>query len=156
MVYSCDKPFCIESRGIEGAGLTINFFNKAANEYFYPENKNLSPYSLDSLRVTDSKGNLLSTPYQLNSDPVNPLKRFNVVDIYPIFIPQQDAEAYNSEQTKYIFIRYNYTTYDTIRLVYKAERLKCINNYQYINAYYKNTLIAKGERPSGLIFTLNH
>ena len=76
----CGKP-CIESRGIEGAGLTITFFNNANNEYFYPENTNLSPYKIDSLRVKDSQGHLLTTPYHVNSDPVNPLKGF----MYPLF-----------------------------------------------------------------------
>ena len=111
LLYGCGKP-CIESRGIDGAGLTITFFHIANNEYFYPANTITypSPYKLDSLRVNDSQGHLLTNPYQINSDPANPLKGFYVVGIYPIFIPQEDQAAFDSEQTKYIYIKYNYNT----------------------------------------------
>lgn len=156
-LFSCLNP-CLESRGIEGAGLTITFFNTANNEYFYPENTNLSPYKIDSLRVKDSKGNLLRTPYQLNSDPRNPLFRIYVVDIYPIFIPSDDEAAYNSEQTKFIYIKYNYNTFDTLKLVYKAKHEKCANKYEYLKAYYRNNLIGEtyNSYSQGLLFKLNH
>ncbi len=157
LLSSCGKP-CIESRGIEGAGLTITFFHTANNEYFYPENTNLSPYKIDSLRVKDSQGHLLTTPYKLNQDPINPLKRFYVVDIYPIFIPSDDQAAFDSEQTKYIYIKYNYNTFDTLKLVYKAKKEKCANKYEYLKAYYKNTLISESYNSysQGLLFKLNH
>jgi len=152
----CGKP-CIESRGIEGAGLTITFFNNANNEYFYPENKNLSPYKIDSLRVKDSQGHLLTTPYHVNSDPVNPLKGFYVPTIYPIFIPQDDQAAFDSELTKYIYIKYNYNTFDTLKVVFKAKKEKCINNFEYIKVYYKNIILSESyNRPEPLVFTLNH
>ena len=155
-ISGCIKP-CIESRGIEGAGLTITFFSIANNEYFYPENLNLSPYKIDSLRVKDSNGKSLNTPHHLDQDPVNPLKRFSVVDIYPIFIPDDDAAAYNSEQTKFIYIKYNYNTFDTLKLVYKTKKEKCINNYEYIKAYYKNALLQDSYNlPNGLRFILKH
>jgi hypothetical protein len=51
---TCSKP-CIESRGIEGAGLTISFFNTTTNEYIYPVDTSLSAFRIDSLRVKDSK-----------------------------------------------------------------------------------------------------
>lgn len=155
--YGCGKP-CIEPRGIEGAGLTITFFNIANNEYFYPENTNLSPYGIDSLRVRDSQGHLLNTPYQRNSDPANPLKAFYVVGIYPIFIPQEDQAAFDSEQTKYIYIKYNYNTFDTLKLVYKAKKEKCANKYEYLKAYYRNALISESYNSysQGLLFKLNH
>lgn len=156
ILSGCTKP-CIESRGIEGAGLTIHFFNTANNEYFYPENKNLSPYNIDSLRVKDSKGKQLRTPYQLNSDPRNSLFGIYVVDIYPIFIPEDDQAAYDSEQTKFIYIKYNHNTFDTLKLVYKAKKEKCINNYEYIKAYYRNALLQESYNlPNGLRFTLKH
>ena len=87
LFISCGKP-CIESRGIEGAGLTITFFNTANNEYFYPENTSLSSYNIDSLRVKDSNGKLLTTPYHLKEDSANSLKRFMVPTIYPILFHQ--------------------------------------------------------------------
>lgn len=154
---SCGKP-CVEPRGIEGAGLTITFFNTANNEYFYPENTNLSPYNIDSLRVKDSNGKLLTTPYQLNSDPRNPLFRINVVDIYPIFIPSDDQAAYDIEQTKFIYIKYNYSTFDTLKLVYKTKKEKCANKYEYLKAYYKNNLIGESYNSysQGLFFILKH
>lgn len=157
LLYGCGKP-CIESRGIEGAGLTITFFNTTNNEYFYPVNTTLSPFNIDSLRVKDSQGHLLTTPFQVNSDPVNPLKGFYVVDIYPIFIPSEDQTAFDSEQTKYIYIKYNYNTFDTLKLVYKAKKEKCANKYEYLKAYYKNALISESYNSysQGLLFKLNH
>jgi hypothetical protein len=157
LFISCGKP-CIESRGIEGAGLTISFFNTSNNEYFYPENTNLSPYSIDSLRVKDSNGQLLTTPYQINSDPRNVLFGIYEVGIYPIFIPSDDQAAYEREQTKYIYIKYNYNTFDTLKLVYKASKEKCANKYEYLKAYYKNTLISEtyNSYSQGLLFTLKH
>ncbi|MBS1735676.1 MAG: hypothetical protein JSS98_03635 [Bacteroidetes bacterium] len=153
---SCSHP-CIEPRGIEGAGLTISFFNTFTNEYFYPENTALSPYNIDSLRVKDSNGKQLRTPYQLNSDPINPLKKFQVVEIYPIFIPTDDYAAYENELTKYIYIRYNYETFDTLKVVYKAKKEKCINNFEYIKVFYKNVLLSENfNRPEPLVFLLNH
>jgi hypothetical protein len=158
LLLSGCRKFCYESRGIEGAGLTITFFNTANNEYFYPENTALSPYRIDSLKVRDSRGNLLRTPYQKNSDPINPLKGFYAVDIYPIFIPQDDQAAFEREQTKDIFIRYNYNTFDTIKLVYKAKKEKCANKYEYVKAYYRNKLISESYNSyyQGLLFKLNH
>lgn len=155
--FSCVKP-CIEPRGIEGAGLTITFFNTVNNEYFYPENTNLSPYKIDSLRVRDSNGKLLNTPHQQNSDPINQLKKFQVVDIYPIFISEDDQAAYDSEQIKFIFIKYSYNTFDTIKLVYKAKKEKCANKYEYLKAYYRNNLIGEtyNSYSQGLLFTLKH
>ena len=157
LLFSCGKP-CIESRGIEGAGLTITFFRTSNNEYFYPVNTSLSTFSIDSLRVKDSQGHLLTTPYKVNSDPINPLKGFYVVDIYPIFIPSDDQAAFDSEQTKYIYIKYNYKTFDTLKLVYKAKKEKCANMYEYLKAYHKNALISESYNSysQGLLFKLNH
>lgn len=157
LFISCGKP-CIESRGIEGAGLTITFFNTANNEYFYLENTALSPFSLDSLKVTDSNGELLRTPYHLKEDSANPLERFFVPTIYPIFIPSDDQAAYDSEQIKFLYIKYNYNTFDTLKLVYKTKAGKCANKYEYLKAYYKDSLISESYNSysQGLLFTLNH
>lgn len=154
---SCIKP-CVEPRGIEGAGLTITFFNLANNQYFYPENTALSPFKIDSLKVKDSNNKLLRTPYQINSDPRNPLNGIYVVGIYPIFIPSDDLAAFDIEQEKFIYIKYNYNTFDTLRLVYKAKREKCANKYEYLKAYYKDALISESYNSysQGLRFTLNH
>lgn len=157
LLNSCGKP-CIEPRGIEGAGLTIVFFNTVNNEYFYPENTNLSPFDIDSLRVKDSNGKLLRTPYHLKQDSVNGLKKFHIPTIYPIFIPSDDQAAFESEQTKYIYIKYNYNTFDTLKLVFKSKKEKCANKYEYLKAYYKNSLIAESYNSysQGLFFTLKH
>jgi hypothetical protein len=154
------RRLCVEPRGIEGAGLNITFINTANNEYFYPENTITypSPYKLDSLRVKDSNGKPLTTPSRLDQDLVNPLKKFYVVEIYPIFIPSDDQGAFSSEQSKTIFIKYNYNTYDTIKLVYKAAKEKCANKYEYLKAYYKGNLISEtyNSYSQGLNFKLNH
>ena len=159
LFWGCGKP-CIESRGIEGAGLTITFFHIANNEYFYPVNTITypSPYKLDSLTVKDSQGHLLRSLSQVNSDPVNPLKGFYVVGIYPIFIPSEDQVAFDNEQTKYIYIKYSYNTFDTLKLVYKAKKEKCANKYEYLKAYYKNALISESYNSysQGLHFKLNY
>jgi hypothetical protein len=159
LFYSCRKP-CDEVRGIEGAGLNITFINSLNNEYFYPELPAIYPsiYKLDSLKVKDSNGKILRTPGQLNQDAINAFKKYYVVEIYPIFIPGDDAAAFNSEQTKTIFIKYNYNTYDTLKLVYKTVKEKCANKYAYLKAYYKGNLISEtyNSYSQGLNFKINH
>lgn len=153
----CIRP-CIESRGIEGAGLTVKFFHTANDQYFYTENPNLSPFRLDSLRVLDSRGKLLTTPTGIDHDHRNPLNKIHTVGIYPIFIPSDDGEAFNSEQRKTIYIYYNRTTFDTLRLVHKARKAKCANKYEYIKAYHRGRLVAEtyDSYYQGLELTLNH
>lgn len=104
------------------------------------------------------KCNLLRTPYSSQPDSVNPLKGFYRVSIYPIFIPQDDQAAFESEQTKYIYIKYNYNTFDTLKLVYKAKKEKCANMYEYVKAYYKNALVSElyNSYSQNLRFKLNH
>jgi len=84
---------------------------------------------------------LFRTPYQQNSDPINPLKGFQLVEIYPIFIPKDDQASYNNELTKFIYIKFNYNTFDTLKIVYKAKKGKCINSFEYLKAYYRNSLL---------------
>jgi hypothetical protein len=81
-----------------------------------------------------------------------------VASIYPIFIPQDDQATFETEQTKDIFIRYNYNTFDTIKLVYKAKKEKCANKYEYVKAYYRNKLISESYNSyyQNLHFKLNH
>jgi hypothetical protein len=81
-----------------------------------------------------------------------------MVDIYPIFISEDDQAAFETEQSKQIYIRYNYITYDTIRIVYKAKKEKCANMYEYLKAYYKEKLIgeAYNSYSQGLLFKLNY
>lgn len=155
-IVGCEKT-CVESRGIEGAGLTIDFLHAGNGEYLYPDDINLFSYPLDSLQVTDSRGNILNTPASLNSDPNNPLKKYFRVDIYPIFIPSQDYIAFSNEQVKKIYIKYNHNTFDTITLIYKAQKEKCFNNYTYLKAYHHNILVSEiNKKPQGLIFKLYH
>jgi hypothetical protein len=159
LLVSCRKP-CDEVRGIEGAGLNITFINSANNEYFYPELPVVYPsvYKLDSLKVKDSNGKILTTPSKLNQDLINPFKKFYVVEIYPIFNPSDDVAAFDSEQSKTIFIKYNHNTFDTIKLVYKAIKAKCANKYEYLKAYYKGNLISETYNTyyQGLFFKINH
>jgi hypothetical protein len=159
LLVSCRKP-CEEVRGIEGAGLNITFVNSANNEYLYPELPVVYPsiYKLDSLRVKDSNGKILTTPSQLKSDPINPLKAYYIVEIYPIFNPSDDVAAFDSEQSKTIFIKYNYNSFDTLKLVYKAAKAKCANKYEYLKAYFKGNLIAESYNTysEALNFKINH
>ncbi len=155
-IAGCGK-ICVESRGIEGAGLTVDFIHAGNGQYFYPDDVNLFSYPLDSLQVTDSRGNILHTAAVLNSDPTNPLKKYYRVDIYPIFIPSQDQNAFTNEEVKQIYIKYNHNTFDTITLVYKVQKEKCYNNYTYLKAYHRNSLLSEiYKKPQGLIFTINH
>ncbi|NTS42503.1 MAG: hypothetical protein EOO10_08485 [Chitinophagaceae bacterium] len=155
--YGCIRP-CIEPRGIEGAGLTIKFFHTANDQYFYTENPNLSPFRLDSLKILDSRGKLLNTPTGIDQDHRNPLRKIYTVGIYPIFIPSDDEEAFNSEQSKWIYIYYNRTTSDTLKLVYKARKEKCANKYEYLKAYHREQLVGEiyNSYHENLEFTLNH
>lgn len=157
LINSCGK-LCIESRfTLENAGLLIDFFNENNNQYFYPEDTSLSPYHIDSLRIKDSKGNSLQTDYTLNLDPRNPLKRFNEINIYPIFIDADDEVSYNNEQTKLIYLKYNSNTFDTLKLTFKAKKEKCGNLFQFIKIYYKGDLLLENHNTLGpFVFTLNH
>lgn len=156
-VIGCGK-ICVEPRGIEGAGLTITFFNTQNNNYFYPEDTLAfpSPFKIDSLKVRDSNGKLLRTPYQPNNDASG--KRFFVVDIYPIFIMEDDAAAFENEMSKTIYLRYNYNTFDTIQLVYKTKKEKCANKYEYLKAFRHSKLISEtyNTYSQGLLFTINY
>jgi hypothetical protein len=153
----CGKP-CVEPRGIEGAGLTITFFNTQNNNYFYPFDTLAfpSPFKIDSLKVRDSNGKILRTPYQLNNDASG--KSFFVVDIYPIFITEDDGIAFEREMSKTIYLRYKYNAFDTIQLVYKAKKEKCANKYEYLKAFRHNKLIGEtyNTYSQGLVFTLNY
>lgn len=154
---SCNKLCSGYRVSIESSGVTINLFNTANNEYFYPENKRLSPYNIDSLTIRDSKENLLQTDFQLNSDPRNPLKKFYVVQAYPIFKDADDEEAFNNEETKFLYIKYNYNTFDTLQLTFKAKKEKCGNVFEYLKVYYKDSLLLNGQNTTdAFILTLNH
>lgn len=154
---SCNKLCSGYRVSIESAGLIINFFNTANNEYFYPENKNLSPYNIDSLTIRDSKENLLQTDFQLNQDPRNPLKRINVVEEYPIFTDSSDDQAFNKEEIKFLYIKYNYNTLDTLKLIFKAKKQKCGNVFEYLKVYYKDSLLLNSKNTTdAFIITLNH
>lgn len=157
LIISCNKLCTGFRQSIESTGLNINFFNIANSEYFYPENEMLSPYNIDSLTIKDSKGNLLRTNFQLNSDPRNPLKRINVVEAYPIFKDSDDQEAYNKEETKFLYIKYNYNTFDTLKLIFKAKKEKCGNVFEYLKVYYKDSLLLNSQNTiDAFILTLNH
>lgn len=157
LFISCSR-ICIEPRGIQSAALVIKFFNAINNQYIYPEDNNLSPFNTDSLQVKDSNGRLLTTSFNLDQDSINPLRRYYLVNIYPIFIPSDDDGSYNSEKSKDIYIRYNYQTFDTLKLVYKAKKEKCADLYQYLKVYYKNNLIgeAYNSNGQGFVFSLKH
>ncbi|XVJ66298.1 MAG: hypothetical protein HEQ40_09140 [Lacibacter sp.] len=150
---------CQDTKGADAAGLTITFFNTQNNRYFYPTDTLAypSPFKIDSLKVRDSNGRILRTPYQTNNDVV--LGRgFYVVGIYPIFIAEDDAMAFEKEVSKTIFLQYNHNTFDTIKLVYKAKKSKCADFYEYLKAYRRNQLISEtyNSYSDGLLFTLNY
>jgi len=157
LTNSCGKT-CIESRfTLENTGLLIDVFNEYNNQYFYPEDTSLSPYNIDSLTIKDSKENLLQVHYTMNVDPRNPLKKFKEVNIYPIFIDADDDGSYNNEQTKLIYLKYNSSIFDTLKLTFKAKKEKCGNLFQYIKIYYKGDLLLERNNTLGpFVFTLNH
>jgi hypothetical protein len=60
------------------------------------------------------------------------------------------------EKTKYVYLQYNFNTADTLKLVYKAKKTKCIDVYQYLNIFYRDTLLASVTNDDFMEFTLKH
>ncbi len=153
--FRCVKP-CHHVKGLASASLTVNFFHQSNNEYFYPSDYWTSPFSKDSLMISDSQGYILRHSYSLNESPVNPLKKFYVIGLGPIFDIQLDKNAFNVESTKFIYIKYNHNTSDTLKLVFKAKKTECADAYDYLKVYRQNNLIASTSDDTGIVFTLNH
>lgn len=154
---NCTKPFCGESTGLEQSALGVHLFDKATNEYFYPE---LGPslYNKDSFQVFNEDGRKLERiGFGLVEDPRNNLKRFYGVTIAPAFMMPGDEDAYNAEKTRKIYLKYNSTTADTLMLVYKAHKNECDKYiYEYLKVYHRSILVSSISDEIFTVFQLNH
>jgi hypothetical protein len=154
---SCD-PCSLDRASLINSALTVDAFNTATQEYFYPEDEWRSPFKKDSLQVLDENGKKIPfIGFGLNQDPRNPLKRFYAIGIKPAFRIPEDNDAFDKEKSRQIFLKYNYNTSDTLTLVFKGRRLKCdASVYEYLKVYHRNQLIASVSGGTNAVFTLNH
>ncbi len=155
----CEKPFyCNEVRGLDGSSLNISLFHTGMGNYFYPVDEFRSPYKRDSLQVFNEDGRKFElVNFGLELDPRNHLNSFYGVKISPAFMIPGDEEAYNSEKTRKIFLKYNYNTIDTLNLVFKAYKNNCDKGiYEYLKIYHRGNLVTSVSNDIYAYFQLNH
>ena len=154
---SCTKP-CEDYGGLEQSAMLIYPFNLNTGNYMYPDNEALSAFKRDSLQVINENGvRFVMVSLPGNSDPRNPLRGFYSISVAPAFIFPDDIDAFNSEKTRKVYLKYNYNTIDTLTLVFKAKKTKCDKSeYEYLKIYHRNNLIASINRQNFIDFTLNH
>lgn len=146
------NPCNADLENLASSSLVIYIFNTDTNDYLYPEKADSSIFKKDSLQVYNENGRRFTgVSFFEDSDPRNRLRRFFTVKISPAFIIPDDNDAFEREKTRSIYLKYNYNTTDTLKLVFKARRLKCNSSqYEYLKIYYRNQLVSESE-----VFTLN-
>jgi len=154
---SCTKP-CEDYGGLEQSKMIIYPFNLSTGNYMYPDNEALSTFKRDSLQIINENGvRFVRVSFPGQSDPRNPLRGFYSISVAPAFIIPDDNDAFNSEKTRKIYLKYNYNTTDTLSLVFKARKTKCDKSeYEYLKIYHRNNLIASINSQNVIDFTLNH
>ena len=154
---SCVKP-CQDYGGLEQSKMIIYPFNLSTDNYIYPDNESLSIFKRDSLQVINEDGKRFTgVKFPGQSDPRNPLRGFYSISVAPAFIIPDDNDAFNTEKTRRIYLKYNYNTTDTLSLVFKAKKTKCDKSeYEYLKIYHRNNLIASINSQNAIDFTLNH
>jgi hypothetical protein len=159
LFLSCTKPFvCEETERLEDSFLLIDPYHTTLGNYFYPEDEFRSPYKKDSLKVFNEDGKKFElVRFLLNSDPANPLNRIYTISVAPAFIIPDDKDAFESEKTRNIYLKYNHNTSDTLTLVFKAYKTKCKGSlYEYLKIYHRNQLIYSVTKNTYAEFKLNH
>ncbi len=144
LLNGCKKPFnCSEAEGLEDSAIVIYPFHTGLNEYFYPEDEFRSPYKRDSLQVFNEDGRKFErVRFLLNNDPAIPLNRFYAISIAPAFIIPDDNNAFQTEKTRNVYLKYNHNTADTLSLVFKAYKDECKKGvYEYLKIYHRGNLI---------------
>ena len=157
MNFSCRRP-CEDYGGLEQSVMVIYPFNVSTNEYMYPGNEMLSPFKKDSLQVINENGvRFTRVNFPGQSDPRNPLKGFYSISVSPAFIIPDDNDAFNTEKTRKVYLKYNHNTTDTLTLVFKAKKTKCgKSEYEYLKIFHRGNLIASINSQNLIDFTLNH
>ncbi len=156
--YSCIKPCSLDRGSLINSSILIYPFNTAANEYFHPQLESDSPYRRDSLKVLDEEGK--SYPFVRflpKQDPRNALRIFYAIQASPAFRIPKDNDAFNVEKTRKMYLQYNHNTADTLTLVFKGKKLKCVaSEYEYLKIYHRSKLIFSATSGISADFTLNH
>lgn len=157
LANSCTKP-CEDYGGLEQSKMIIYPFNLSTGNYMYPDNETLSSFKRDSLQIINENGvRFIMVSFPGQSDPRNPLRGFYSISVAPAFIIPDDNDAFSSEKTRKIYLKYNYNTIDTLTLVFKAKKIKCNKSeYEYLKIYHRNNLIASVNSQNAIDFTLNH
>lgn len=157
IIAGCTKP-CEDYGGLEQSELLIYPFNLATNDYMYPHNEALSIFKIDSLQVINENGvRFVRVSFPGQTDPRNPLKGFRSISIAPAFIIPDDNDAFNTEKTRKIYLKYNHNTTDTLTLVFKAKKTKCDKSeYEYLKVFFRNNLVASINGQNFIDFQLNH
>ena len=105
--------------------LRISPFDNALNNYIYTNNSFTSIFKRDSLKILNQNGTEnLNISFTLGSDPRNPLNTFYSVDIKGFF-GDNDNDAFTSEKTKVIYLKYYHNVTDTLAITFKATSNKC-------------------------------
>lgn len=134
---SCRKYKCEEPADISNSGVILILKN-ANNQYLYTEDN--APYNKDSLRIFDELGNKLSIASQFNQIPNTP-QRYWEFDFGPIYNPQVDAMAFESEFCKKFIIKYYYNQADTITTCYMAFKFDCGSAFRTLKVLQKGVLL---------------
>jgi hypothetical protein len=155
---SCVKPCTLDRASLKNSAIVVYAYNTNTKEYFYPEDEWRSPFKRDSLQVFDENGKKIELiGFGLQQDSINPLQRFYLIDIRPIFRIPEDNDAFQTEKTRKIFLKYNNTTSDTLDLIFKGKQLKCEGSvFEYLKIYHRNHLVANISSSIGTAFKLNH
>lgn len=160
MVFiNCNKPIgCEETRGLISSFFGITIINTSTGKYMYPQDEFQSIFKRDSLQVFNEGGRKFNfVNFGLTQDPSNSLNQYYGVNISPAFIVPDDSDAFNQEKTRKIFLKYNYSTSDTLTLVFKAYKDKCGNGqYEYLKVFFRGSMIASADHTYYATFTLNH
>lgn len=98
----CVKP-CQDLWGLENSTLVIYLFDRAADQYLYIDNDNLSLFKKDSFKVFNEDGRKFElVSFARESDPRDRVKGFFAVAIAPAFMIPDDNDAFTREKTRNI------------------------------------------------------
>ena len=155
--FGCTKPLqCGEALDLQRSAMLIFPFDNALDKYLYTENPFTNIFNRDSLKVINQDGTQpFSVSFLIKSDPRNQLNSFYAIKISPAFFVPDDNDAFNSEKTRKIYLKYNYNTIDTLSLVFKATKNKCNKSeYEYAKVFYKGNLLTTKTNDIYLEFSL--
>lgn len=137
-LISCSRDKCYDNWPYDIKFSSVDLVVKNnAGTFLYNETNPI--YNKDSLKVFDESGNQLEILYELRQALPN-YWEFSARSIYN---PQTDANAFNSELCKKLIIKYTYTEADTITTCFRAEKLDCGSELNYLKIFQNGLLIGQ-------------